>query len=342
MDKMISTKGGIVSIILIVFLLAVNFQSAMAQESSSVDKISLSLQWHTQCQFAGYYAALDKGWYMDEGIDLTIKPGAADRNSIPLVRSGVSDFGTKWLADFLGAEAKGHSLISIAQIVQKNGLVLISKKGSNITTPSDFTGKRIGIWFFGNEAQFYTLMNKQDLPLDKMIIKPLKWSIKPFLQDTFDVINVMLYNEYLRVLDSGYSKDEINIIDFADYDLNFPGQVLFTKKSTLKNRPSLCERMVRASLKGWAWAVEHQKEAVDIVLKNDQAGVLQKERQLKQMAIMAELVNYKNRALGYHEPEQVEFVMQNLVKHNVISRYIDPAELYTNFIWEKAGGRKQD
>lgn len=299
------------------------------------EKVVLSLQWLTQCQFAGYYVALKKGFYKEEGIDLTILPGATDINPIFQVSSKTADFGTKWLADFIAAKSTGAPLISIAQVLQSNGLILIAKSKSGIRTPYDFIGKQVGIWFFGNETQFFAMMNKLELPLDKIEIGTLKWSIKPFLNNEFDVIMAMIYNEYLRVLDSGYTEDEINIIDFAQYGLNFPGQVIFTHKSILENRPELCERMVRASLKGWAWAMEHPEAAVDIVLQYDETRTLEKKHQLEQMKHIVKLIQYGDRPLGHHSPEQVAFVMKSLVENNVIQNELDLEQVYTNQIWEK-------
>ena len=257
------------------FFLFLSIQNGLAREKL-LKKVSLSLQWFTQCQFAGYYVALDKGFYRQEGIDLTIIPGASDINPLNQVSSEVADFGTKWLADFLVAKEEGFPLISIAQVLQSNGLVLIAKAKSGIKTPQDFIGKKVGIWFFGNEAQFFTLMNKLDIPLDQMHINALKWSIKPFLDGKFDVVTAMIYNEYLRVLDSGYKEKEINIIDFAEYGLNFPGQVIFTRNTILEKQPDLCEQMVRASLRGWAWAMDHPEETVAIVLKHDKIKILKR------------------------------------------------------------------
>jgi len=334
MEKTMSRNFMLV-IVLFFFSFFLFLQNGLAQEKP-LEKVSLALQWLTQCQFAGYYVALDRGFYRQEGIDLTIIPGASDINPIYQVSSEVADFGTKWLADFLSAKEKGLPLISIAQVLQSNGLVLIAKAKSGIKTPRDFIGKRLGIWFFGNEVQFFTLMNKLDIPLDQMNIDALKWSIKPFLDDEFDVVMAMIYNEYLRVLDSGYKEKDINIIDFSKYGLNFPGQVIFTRVSTLENRPDLCERMVRASLRGWAWAMDHPEETVEIVLKYDETKSLKRDHQLRQMKAVIKLITYGNRPLGYHPPEQVAFVMKSLFQNKSLSHSLDLSEVYTNKVWEKA------
>ena len=214
--------------------------------------------------------------------------------------------------------------------------MLIAKAKSGIKKPQDFIGKRLGIWFFGNENQFFTLMNKFNIPLDQMHIEELKWSIEPFLNNKFDVITAMTYNEYLRILDSGYKEEEINIIDFAEYGLNFPGQVIFTKVSTLEKQSDLCERMVRASLRGWAWAMDNPEKAVDIVMKNDKTKSMERNHQVKQMKAVIKLIKYGNKPLGYHQPEQVLFVMNSLVQNKVISHSLNLSGVYTNKVWENA------
>jgi len=323
------------AVLISLFVCASLWQHAHALEKPP-QRVSLALQWLVQCQFAGYFAALEQGFYRWEGIDLTIIPGASDINPIDLVSSGAADFGTKWLADFMAAKDNGLPLISIAQVLQHNGLVLIAKAKTGIRTPRDFIGKNLGIWFFGNEIQFFALMNKLSIPLDRMRIDALKWSIEPFLNDQFDVVMAMVYNEYLRALDSGYLKKDINVIDFAEYGLNFPGQVIFTHNATLQNNPDLCARMVRASLQGWQWAIDHPAKAVDIVMKYDQTKSLNRDLQLKQINAVIELVKYGNRPLGYHQPEQVAFVLSSLLEHRVLSQKLELADIYTNSIWEQA------
>ncbi|HSJ56709.1 MAG TPA: ABC transporter substrate-binding protein, partial [Anaerolineae bacterium] len=125
------------------------------------DAVSLQLQWVTQAQFAGYYVALDKGWYLEEGIDLTIQPGGPDLVPMDLVAAGTHDFGTGLLADLIVAVQGGKPVVSIAQIQQTNGLLLLAHKSSGIEGPADFTGKRVGVWLGGWEAQFDALMARE-------------------------------------------------------------------------------------------------------------------------------------------------------------------------------------
>lgn len=326
----------IVLLILVVVGLVWGPAAVWPQEGGpKLEKSTLALQWLTQCQFAGYYVALEKGWYWEEGIDLTILPGAADINPINLVQAGEADFGTKWLADLMAARSRGYPLVSLAQIFQGNGLVLLAKAKSGITSPRDFPGRRLGIWFFGNEVQVYALVRQLKIPLERLDIKPLKVSVEPFLKDEFEVVTAMTYNEYLTVLDAGWRPQDLKIIDFVDYGLNFPGDLLFTTTITLKNRPDLCEKMVRASLKGWAYALDHPEEAVDIVLKHDKTGKLTRPHQLRQMQEVIRLVRFGGRPLGWHDPEEVKRVARILKENEILAGPLRVEEVYTNRLMQQ-------
>ena len=137
----------------------------------------MQLQWVTQAQFAGYYVALDKGWYREEGIDLTIKPGGPDLTPVDLVASGKSHFGTSLLADLCVAIQKGKEVISISQIQQKNGLLLIAKKSSGIKQAKDFAGKRVGVWLGSWEAQFNVLMVNEGIRLQDVQVVSQGWNM---------------------------------------------------------------------------------------------------------------------------------------------------------------------
>jgi len=304
--------------------------------SEAAQKAALSLQWLTQCQFAGYYVALHKGWYMEEDIDITIKPGGGDLNPLQSVVSGESEFGTKWLADFITVKSQGQPLISVAQILQKNGLILIAKSKSGIRTPHDIIGKRVGLWSADFRVQFYALIHKFSIPKDRLAVRLIGWSIAPFIKDEVDVVNAMTYNEYLQVLDSGYSDKEIQVIDFEDYGVAFPGDILFTRQDVIEKHPKLCEGMVKASLRGWEYAIAHPEEAVDIVLKYDKTGRLARTHQIRQMREIIKLIQADKYPLGCHQPDQVRFVIQTMSDNKVILNTVEASSVFTNQFCEES------
>lgn len=302
----------------------------------ALDAVSLQLQWVTQAQFAGYYVALDKGWYREEGIDLTINPGGPDLVSVDLVAAGTHDFGTSLLADLIVAVQNGKPVVSLAQIQQTNGLLLIAHKASGIEEPADFVGKRVGVWLGGWEAQFNALMAREELTAQDFDLVSQGFSMDPFLDGSLDVASAMIYNEYHVVLESGIQAEDINIIDYADYGLDFPGDVLFTSRRLAEDNPDLCTRMLRASLRGWEYAVEHPEEAADIVLKYDESGVQTREHQLSMMQEIAKLVSLPVRPVGFTDRDDVRRTIDTLLSYGVLSQAVQPEDVFSNEFWELA------
>jgi NitT/TauT family transport system substrate-binding protein len=300
------------------------------------DQVSLQLQWVTQAQFAGYYVALDKGWYLEEGIDLNIVPGGPDLVPADLVSSGTRHFGTTLLADLVVSIQEGKPIIGISQIQQRNGLVLIAHKSSGIERPEDLAGKRVGVWLGSWEAQFNALIAQAGLTSQDFDLISQGWSMDPFLQGELDVASAMLYNEYNVVLESGVSSRDLNVIDYTDYGLGFPGDVLFTSRGLAEQNPDLCVRMLRASLRGWLYAVEHPEEAADIVLKYDESGVQTREHQVAMMNEIARLVQTTDATIGYMDQLTIERVIELLLQYQVLSGPVQTEDVWIDTFWQQA------
>ncbi len=300
-------------------------------EDKGQKTVSLQLQWVTQAQFAGYYLALDKGWFKDVGVEVEIIPGGPDIVPVDLVASGTRDFGTTLLADLALAVQRGKPVTSIAQIQQNNGLRLIARKTSQISSPKDFRGKKIGVWLGGWEVQFNALLARFDIPAESLNIISQGFSMTPFIQGRLDVASAMIYNEYHMVLESGIPARELIVIDYGDFELDFPGDVLFTSDRTIHENPELCRKMVKAALKGWQYALAHPMEAVDSVLKNDRSGVARRDHQEKMMGEISRLVQPKTPGrIGLTRPDDLARMIDLLVQYKVLGSAISPDMIFTN------------
>src|SRR4029077_13491618 len=140
---------------------------------SSLTKIKFQLQWVAQAQFAGYYAAIDQGYYKDQGLDVQLLLGGPDINPMQVVAAGGADIGTTWVPKMLASREGGTDLVDIAQIFQRSGTLEVSFKDKNITTPAQLKGKKVGSWLGGNEPELYAAMTKVgvDPTKDATIIK---------------------------------------------------------------------------------------------------------------------------------------------------------------------------
>jgi NitT/TauT family transport system substrate-binding protein len=314
--------------------------SGTPSSESGLQPVSLQLQWITQAQFAGFYVALDKGWYREEGLNLTIKPGDAEVSAVDQVAAGSSDFGTAFLSDLSVAIQKGQLVVSIAQVQQMNGLLLIAKKDSGIKRPGDLSGKKIGIWGASWETQLNALLARQGIDRKDVEIVPQGYDMQLFLRGEIDVASAMIYNEYHQVLESGLKIQDINIIDYSLYGLGFPGDALFTRRRLEEQNPEVCVKMLRASLRGWQYAVDNPKEAVDIVLKYDQTGQQTREHQISMMREIARLVKVSWIKMGYTDSKSVQQMLNTLALYKVLPETMKADTVFTNDIWDQAAIEK--
>lgn len=227
------------------------------------DKVSFIPHWLPQAQFAGYFAAKDNGIYKKYNIDVTILDGGPNNPSPELMEKKGADFGAMWLTNAIQLRDKGCRIINIAQTLRKSGFMLVAKKSSGIKKPEDLNGKKIGIWesFRIRPMQF---IKKYNLDVKQVNIGG---TINLFLFDGIDATSAMWYNEYHKIINSGYNEDELVTFFFADYGLNFPEDGLYVQEEIFNNNPDLCKRFVQASLEGWMWCFNNPEKAFEIVNK---------------------------------------------------------------------------
>nr|WP_321255364.1 ABC transporter substrate-binding protein [uncultured Pseudodesulfovibrio sp.] len=250
-------------------LLAVALIIAMSPACAhALDKTSLVLQWLPQAQFAGYFVAKDKGFYEEEGIDLTLIPGGPDVLASEQLDAGNAEFATLFLTTGLQRRPT-LPIVNIGQFVQRSALMLIAKKSSCISSFKDLNGKKIGLW--GNEFQIQARALFRQMNL-KVTVVPQSSSLDLFLRDGVHATSGMWYNEYHTLLTYGLDEEDLQPLFFNDAGLNFPEDGIYCLEQTAANRPDLCQRLVRATIKGWEYTFAHQDEALDIVMHRMQSA----------------------------------------------------------------------
>ena len=226
-------------------------------------------QWIPQAQFAGYMVAQEKGFYRDAGLDLTLMRGGPDSPPLQLLQKGQTTFCSQWVSTAIRARAEGVPIVNIGQIVHRSSLMLIAKKSSGIKALTDLDGKNIGCWEGDFRIQPLALFRIHDLTVR---LVPMYETTNLFLKGGVSAMAAMWYNEYHTILNSGLNKDELKTFFFADLGLNFPEDGLYCLEETLNAHPDVCRKFVAASLKGWVYALEHQDEALNIVIKEARAA----------------------------------------------------------------------
>src|SRR3989475_3759470 len=196
-------------------LLAVNMLPDHAL-SQTADKVTLQLKWVTQAQFAGYYAAKAKGLYTAETLDVTIRPGGPDIVPEQVVAGGGAQLGIDWLPSLLSARDQGLPLVNIAQVFAYSGMREIAFKSSGIKGVRDLRGRRVAVWFGGNEFELLATLEKYRIDRHKdvtLIQQPFDMNL--LLQKKVDASAAMTYNENKQVLDADRKHNDRALIDFT-------------------------------------------------------------------------------------------------------------------------------
>ncbi len=312
----------------------------LSTQAIAADKVTLQLKWVTQAQFAGYYVAAEKGFYEEENLDVEIKPGGPDIAPPQVIAGGGADVIIDWMPSALASREKGVPLVNIAQPFKTSGMMLTCRKETGITSPDDFKGKTLGVWFFGNEYPFLSWMSHLGVPTnggdDGVTVLKQGFNVDPLLQKQADCISTMTYNEYWQVIDAGITEDELVVFKYQDQGVATLEDGLYVLEENLKDEAFVDKmvRFVRASMKGWKWAEKNPDEAAEIVLENDATGAQTEKHQKRMMGEIAKLTAGSNGAL---DPADYERTVETLLKGGsdpVITK--KPEGAWTHAVTDKA------
>ena len=315
--------------------------AGLAFAAHAADKVTIQLKWVTQAQFGGYYVAQDKGYYSAAGLDVTIKPGGPDIATPQVIAGGGADVIVDWMPSALASREKGVPLVNIAQIFKKSGMMLTCRKDSGIKSPSDFRGKTLGVWFYGNEYPFLSWMSQLGIPTkggsNGVTVLKQGFNVDPILQKQAECVSTMTYNEYWQVVDAGLSPSELVVYKYEDQGVATLEDGLYVLEKNLRNKGFVDKmaRFLRASIKGWKYAADHPDEAADIVLENDDTGAQTEKHQRRMMREINKLVGNQPQGIGYLIPADYNRTVKVLMSSDstpVITK--KPKGAWSHIIWD--------
>jgi len=294
--------------------------------AQAADDVTLQLKWVTQAQFGGYYVALDKGFYEEEGLNVTIKAGGPDVAPAQVIAGGGADVVIDWMPSALASREKGLDLVNIAQPFKSSGMMLTCLKDSGISLPDDSKGKTLGVWFGGNEYPFLSWMSKLGLSTDGgedgVTVLKQGFNVDPILNGQADCISTMTYNEYWQVIDAGLTPEELVVFKYEDQGVATLEDGMYVLGENLKDDAfnDKMARFVRASMKGWKYAETNPDEAAMIVLDNDASGAQTEKHQTRMMREIAKLTAGSNGALDPADYERTVATLLSAGSDPVITK----------------------
>jgi NitT/TauT family transport system substrate-binding protein len=298
-----------------------------ADKPAELKKVKIQLKWVPQAQFAGLYVAKEKGFYKDEGIEVEIIPGGPDVVIEQQVANGAVDLGISSMDSVLVNRDNGLPLVSLAQITQKSSYRLLAKKTTGIDSPAKMKGKKVGSWMGSQQFQVLAFLEKNGLDPKKDIqLVKQGFTMDQFFGDQVDVAISTIYNEYHVVLESGMKESDMYVYNIEDAGVAMLEDTLIAKKDWVDKNRDLAVKAVRATLKGWNYAIEHQPEAIDIVMKNVTAGSTTKEHQTTMLQEISKLVKpqgFTNEQVGIFVDDSLKVTADIALKYGLIKKAAD-------------------
>jgi NitT/TauT family transport system substrate-binding protein len=251
--------------------------STAAGGSKQLTKVKLQLQWFTQAQFAGYFAALQQGFYKDAGLDVQILEGGTDIVPQTQLAQGRADYAIAWVPKALQSREQGAGITDVGQVFQRSGTLQVSFKNENITTAANLKGKKVGNWGFGNEFELFAGMTKAGVnPGKDVTLAQQQFDMQALLKRDIDAAQAMVYNEYAQVLEAKnpktgklYSPDDFNRIDWNSEGTAMLQDAIWANTDKLQNDKAYQDQTVKfleASFKGWMFCRDNPQKCRDIVV----------------------------------------------------------------------------
>ena len=258
--------------LLVVAAVAAAGTATRAQATPQLTKVTLQLKWVPQAQFAGYYAALDLGYYKAAGLDVTLKNGGPNIIPEQVVASGQAQIGVDWLPSLLAARDKGTQLVNIAQVFARSGMTQLTWKSSGITSIAQMKGKKVANWLGGNQYELFAALTKAGINPNNskdVTIVQQPFDMNLFLKKQVDSASAMTYNELAQVLESGVTMSQINVIKMQDAGTGMLEDGMFATASWLKSpaNQAVATKVIGATLAGWIYCRDHAAACVGFTLK---------------------------------------------------------------------------
>jgi len=230
--------------------------------AAALNQVSIQLKWKHQFQFAGYYAALDQGFYRDAGLDVTIREGGPGIDVTEAVASGKADFGVCG-ASVLREWAAGRRLVVLAAIFKRSPVIVLVPRRADISSVSDLRGRTL--MDSPGSDEIAAMLKREGVDYDALPRVSHEGNPRDLLAGRADAMVAYSTNEPFILEQLGAA---FRTFSPDAYGIDFYGDNLCASEAEVKAQPDRVAAFRAASLKGWAYALAHKEATVDLILKS--------------------------------------------------------------------------
>lgn len=267
-------------------------------QDGAYQSVTIQLKWLHQFQFAGYYAAIEKGFYRDEGLEVRLRERDPATSGVDDVLKGTAQYGVSDTGLVL-PRLQGKPVVLLAQVFQHSPLVFLTLRESGIRSPYDLRGKRVtvdigGFRYAPLDAMLYDTLGG----IGSIEATPMSFRHQDLLEDKIDAFTAYITDQPYWFQERGI---EVNIIDPRNYGIDYYGDNFYTTEEELESHPQRVRAMLRASLRGWRYALANQQEIVDLILRKYNSQGLSREHLLYEARETAKMILPDHVELGSYE-----------------------------------------
>ena len=309
-------------VLFLTFLLILALPSGVAGQEADKPFV-FSPQWMAQAQFAGYYAAQEKGFYDEEGVKVEIVHPFATQDLRERLSNSEADAATLPLTEAMSMVAGGFPLVNILQTSMNTALAIVSRNGQD---PTSLGKAKVSTWRSGFDQVVRCMASDQGAQFQWIeAANP----VSLFIAAAVDATVTMTYNELFLIRQAGFNT--VGVYKLKDHDLNIQEEGVYMPRSKYLNNKDGADRFARASRRGWEWVAEHQDEALDIVMKYVKEYRIPTNRVIQKLMLQEVLSLQLDSGSGQRafviRPDMVDKANKILVGGGMLSREVKVEEL---------------
>ena len=317
----------IISSLVVGLLVLLSIVSCSTQQ---INEVVLPLGYIPNVQFAPYYVAIDKGFYMDEGLDVTLDYNM-ETDSVALIGAGELQFAIVSGEQVLLGRAQDLPVVYVMAWYEDYPVGVAAKSAQGITEPQDLAGKSIGIpgLYGANYIGLMALLNEGGLTEDDVDLQSIGYTqAESLADDLVDAVGIYISNEPIKLAAEGY---DVDVLAVSDY-LSLVGNGLITSEELLETQPELVAGMARATMQGIVYTAEHPDEAFEICKKyvDNLADLTDEELAIQRQVLEKSIDIWQVDNPGYTDPQAWDHMQDLLLQMGLIETPVDLASVYTN------------